>query len=141
MLQSKQISRVLCQGLKPVPVTSSSPSQTESSLAAPISVSLLSSKGVPLSTVIKADSQLTIDNIKIYSLLAFNNYDSREAWCLVKVDSELRLVMGKLQLTQETEENKMYVVVLYDSSLPDAIAKAKLDGLTEALNTGLEGFS
>ena len=71
MLQTKQISKVLSQGLNPISKELSTNGVNE-----PLSLSLLSHSGLPLTTVSNhsvEQESLTVDNLKIYSLLAMSH--------------------------------------------------------------------
>lgn len=142
MLQLRQISKVLSQGL------GSSNSRTS-----PLSISLLSSNGLPLSTVRvpnQENEHLTNDNLKIYSLLALNQLRQQndDEWGLLELDENLKVVISKLELKnyinkeqiEDKREEGLYVVIFYDSMFSDAEAKLRLDNLCSALSQGLEGY-
>lgn len=142
MLQLKRISQVLAQGLVPV---------TESETSRPLAISLLASSGLPLATVTSTELEtqldLSSDNVKIYSLLGVNylrqqaSDDGQEAvrvqsgqWTIVTLDKMLKLAIALIR------DDPMYVTILYDDNVLDAVAKLKLDNLCEALTKGLEGY-
>ncbi|ODV68859.1 hypothetical protein HYPBUDRAFT_152151 [Hyphopichia burtonii NRRL Y-1933] len=142
MLQLRHISKVLSQGL------GSSNSRTS-----PLSISLLSSNGLPLSTVRVPNQEkehLTNDNLKIYSLLALNQLRQQndDEWGLLELDENLKVVISKLELKnyinkeqiEDKREEGLYVVIFYDSMFSDAEAKLRLDNLCSALSQGLEGY-
>lgn len=142
MLQLKRISQVLAQGLVPT---------SESESSRPLAISLLASSGLPLATVTSTELEtklnLASDNVKIYSLLGVNylrqqaSDEGAEAakvpsgqWTIVTLDSTLKLAIALIR------DDPMYVTILYDDNVEDAIAKLKLDNLCEALTKGLEGY-
>ena len=142
MLQLKRISQVLAQGLVPV---------TESETSRPLAISLLASSGLPLATVtsteLETELTLSSDNVKIYSLLGVNylrqqaSDDSQEVvrvqsgqWTIVTLDKKLKLAIALIR------DDPMYVTILYDDNVLDAVAKLKLDNLCETLTKGLEGY-
>lgn len=136
MLQLKQISQLLAQVLT-----------KDSALQGPVAVSLLSNKGLPLTTVtISGLGALSPDNLRIYSLLAINSFHQQPAaddedldsWAVVDLDGTFR-AMVKQFLTIDGDSNDMFVVLFY-TELADALAKVKLDGVTEALARKLEGY-
>lgn len=142
MLQLRQISKVLSQGLG-----------SGNARTSPLSISLLSSNGLPLSTVRvpnQENEHLTNDNLKIYSLLALNQLRQQndDEWGLLELDENLKVVISRLELknyiNQEQIEDKreegLYVVIFYDGTFTDAEAKLRLDNLCSALSKGLEGY-
>lgn len=143
MLQSKQMSRVLAQVI-----------DGDKSSTGPISVSLLSAKGLPLTTVTSAhaaDSVLSADNFRVYSLLAINSFhlqpksgdDEIDNWALLDLDGSLRAMVRKfstLENNTENYHNDMYVVLFYTGEYSDALAKVRLDLVTAALVEGLRGY-
>lgn len=122
MLQQKQITKVLTQGLKEVEI--------DGKKVGPILVSLLADNGVPLCTVCRRDNSVSMDNIKIYSLLGFNNL-GQQAWTALHVDEEIRVMIGRVE--------RRAVVIIYDRSIGDGIVKVKLDNLVKVLGEGLKG--
>lgn len=116
MLQTKQISKVLSQGLKPIPKELSTNGVSE-----PLSLSLLSSSGLPLTTVsshsVEAGS-LTVDNLKIYSLLAMSHFKGpggleeegeetvdkkwkeESNWAGMAIDKDLNLIIQKVEYSE-----------------------------------------
>lgn len=162
MLQLKQIAQVLSQGLTPVKAqeveNTGTSSKAASALASPLSISLLSSSGIPLTTVTSEDfdtHNLSVDNVKIYSLLGVNYLKQQadpgpaaearqpgdEVWEILQVESGVTLAVKKLNYTEDTSEaNDLYVVIFYDESLLNSVAKLKLDNICSALNDGLKGY-
>lgn len=55
-------------------------------------------------------------------------------WTIVTLDSTLKLAIALIR------DDPMYVTILYDDNVEDAVAKLKLDNLCEALTKGLEGY-
>ncbi|CAH2355644.1 hypothetical protein CLIB1423_30S00540 [[Candida] railenensis] len=141
MLQSKQISKVLTQGLRAASV--------KTSTSSPFAISLLSKSGLPLTTVTSLDeavSEISTDNLKIYSLLAVNNFQSEnvEDWTLLEFEFGIKAIIEKVKYDseqdQEDQESTLYVVVFYNGDFPDAVAKLKLDNINAALSEGLKGY-
>lgn len=134
MLQPKHISSTLSHVLSPEG-------------DGPISASLLSNKGLPLSTVSVPNLEISPDNLKVFSLLAINAFQHQakandaelDNWAVMDVDGKLR-TMVKRFLTEKGPKNQLYVVVFYLSNYDDARAKAQLDVLTETLETELQGY-
>lgn len=71
-----------------------------------------------------------MDNIKIYSLLGFNNL-GQQAWTVVQVDAEVRIMIGRVE--------KRAVVIIYDKSMADGVVKIKMDNLVKVIGEGLKG--
>ena len=164
MLQPKQISKLLSQALTPANTLGSQPSQNGSRSTlkstnsnSPLSLSLLSSEGIPLTTVYNSellgDTGLSPDNLKIFSLLAYNGLShesgelSNELWSIMQLDKNLKVVIQRLapSISQENEGNShtqkaLYVVLFYERSFPDSIAKLKVDNVCKVLNDGLQGY-
>lgn len=170
MLQTKRISKVLSQGLKPI-----SKDELPLGVNEPLSLSLLSHSGLPLTTVSRNEVEsrgLTVDNLRIYSLLAMNQFKNATEgeegtesgkkelsnWVGMAVDKDLHLIIQKVdyakqlsngesgtssngQLMVENNENDLYVVIFYTSEFPHAIAKLKIDNVCNAVAQGLEGYS
>lgn len=144
MLQSKQVSQVLSQILA---------GQNDHN-DAPISVSLLSAKGLPLTSVTSthaASSILSADNLRVYSLLAINSFHQQsrsgdgnvDKWALIDLDGNLKAMVRQfstLENDSQNYHNDMFVVLFYTSGYSDALAKVKLDLVTEALAEGLRGY-
>lgn len=144
MLQSKQVSELLSQ------VITGPNNHTN----APISVSLLTSKGLPLTTVTSshaASSALSPDNLGVYSLLAINSFhqqaksgdDNIDNWALIDLDGTLKAMVRKFSTLENDSENfhhDMFVVLFYGEGYLDAVAKVKLDLVTTALENGLRGY-
>lgn len=142
MLQSKQVSQVLSQVVG------------DKSSTGPISVSLLSAKGLPLTTVTSthaADSIVTADNLRVYSLLAINSFHQQpkcgdenvDNWTLLDLDGSLRVMVRKFTTSENDPENyhnDMFVVLFYNGEYSDGLAKVRLDLVTEALAEGLRGY-
>lgn len=116
MLQTKQISKVLSQGLKPIPKELSTNGVSE-----PLSLSLLSHSGLPLTTVSShsvGDGSLTVDNLKIYSLLAMSHFKEpgtleeeeeetankklkeESNWAGMAIDKDLHLIIQKVEYAE-----------------------------------------
>lgn len=116
MLQTKQISKVLSQGLKPI-----SKELSTNGVSEPLSLSLLSSSGLPLTTVSShsvEDESLTVDNLKIYSLLAMSHFkgpggieeEGEEAadkkskeesnWAGMAINKDLNLIIQKVEYSE-----------------------------------------
>ncbi|EMG47622.1 hypothetical protein SBY92_004708 [Candida maltosa Xu316] len=127
MLQQRQISKVLQQGLKPIPKTTGSIK----------SISLLSSQGIPLITV----SSTSKEDYKVYSILAYNslsenpdnNDDNDDDWTVVQFENDLKCMISKVL--------DLHLVVYYDDTLQDEIVKLKSDGLISVLHDGLLGYN
>jgi hypothetical protein len=117
----------------------------------------LSSEGIPLTTVYNSallgDTGLSPDNLKIFSLLAYNGLShesgelSNELWSIMQLDKNLKVVIQRLapSISQEIEGNSqkekaLYVVLFYERSFPDSIAKLKVDNVCKVLNDGLQGY-
>lgn len=156
MLQLKQISRVLSNAL------STAPNSTTAS--SPLALSLLSHSGLPLTTVTQPDldhvDNLSVDNLKIYSLLALNFFRhqnltaslSENNWAAVELDRNLNVIIEKLDIeddpsaTDETSsddpapELDLYVVIFFTKEFSSAVAKVKLDAVALALSEGLKGY-
>lgn len=115
MLQTKQISKVLSQGLKPIELSTNGVTE-------PLSLSLLSHSGLPLTTVSNhsvEQGSLTVDNLKIYSLLAMshfkepNNTEAEEVenanntrkeesnWAGMAIDKDLHLIIEKVDYVEK----------------------------------------
>lgn len=151
MLQPKQISKVLSQAFKPVSTEEGSSRMGP----APIALSLLYHNGLPLSSVINPDIEkynLTADNLKIYSLLAVNYFKSEENsnWTVIELDENTRVMIQKLGPSIEgkaindkepVQDDSLYVVIFYDSTLQASIAKLKLDAVCKCLDEGLQGYT
>lgn len=142
MLQLKQISKVLSQGLRAV-------ASVKTTTTSPFAISLLSKSGLPLTTVTSLDeavSEISTDNLKIYSLLAVNNFqlEQVEDWTLLEFEFGIKAIIEKVNyesgLEQEDQESTLYVVVFYNGDFPDAVAKLKLDNINAALSEGLKGY-
>lgn len=133
MLQLKQISQILSQVLG-------------KDGSGPFSASLLSNKGLPLTTVTCSGlgESITPDNLRIYSLSAINSFHQQpkfedlnlDSWAVVDLDGTLKAMVQKF----DTAETAMFVVLFYNTSYADAKAKVQLDGVTKALVSGLEGY-
>lgn len=170
MLQPKQISKVLSQGLTPTPSISKS-----TRINSPLSLSLLSHSGLPLTTVtssnLEQNGTLSVDNLRIYSLLATNHFKQNmsdeanessgqevAAWSGMEIDKGLHLIIQKLEYKdsegQEDAEQKngsdggaghseddLYVVIFYESGYPHEIAKLKINNVCGALAEGLKGYN
>lgn len=125
MLQLKDISRVLARALH----------------GGPVVVSLLSQKGLPLATVALPGAPDGLgDRIKVQSLLAMNAFQQQREtapeladWAVVDLDGIKAAV-----LRFRPSDSAMYVVLFYQGA--DAVAKQKLDAVTAALASGLEGY-
>lgn len=168
MLQLRQISRLLAQGLRPVS-TSPEHSHLTQLDTAPLSISLLSSEGVALTTVVSTSLlqqlDLTSDNLKIYSLIGYNYLHQRlqdfykqyfqpstktleidleqaelVSWTVVQLENDIKLVIQKLT-TDSNHSPPLYVILFYHNSFPDEFAKLKSDNLKLALNEGLKGYT
>ncbi|ODV79470.1 uncharacterized protein CANTADRAFT_22205 [Suhomyces tanzawaensis NRRL Y-17324] len=151
MLQLKQISRLLTQALTPIPSHNSHTLSSTTLATSPLSLSLLSPSGIPLTTVLNTilltEIGLSPDNLKIYSLVGFNHIQN-DSWGLLEVEKGLKLVIRRLDIengdhkddTTASEGNHLYVILFYNEQFPDAIAKLKLDNVSEILNAGLKGY-
>lgn len=155
MLQLKQISKLLSQGLTPVSTTDNS--AFASIKNSPLSISLLSSEGIALTTVVNStllqELNLSSDNLKIYSLIGYNYLHQRllqfylnpsdqedeelVSWTIIQLENELKLVIQKLD---SKDKHPLFVILFYHQQFPDEFAKLKSDGLTEALNLGFRGY-
>lgn len=144
MLQSKQVSQVLSQIV----------SEESTSDNAPISASLLSAKGLPLTTVTSTkaeDLSISADTLRVYSLLAINSFhqqpktgdDNVDSWTLVDLNGSIKAIIRQFStLENDTENyhNNMFVVLFYPTGYSDALAKVKLDLVTATLASGLRGY-
>lgn len=156
MLQLKQISKVLSTALTTTP--------NSTSASSPLALSLLSHSGLPLTTVTQPDLEnveyLSVDNLKIYSLLAVNFFKhqslsgalSENSWAAVELDKNLNVIIEKLDIqdgSQNTDESsaeepvpelELYVVLFYTKDFSAAVAKVKLDAVAPLLSEGLKGY-
>lgn len=140
MLQPKQILRVLSQVITDKPLSTSS--------KGPLSVVLLSNKGLPLATANVPDL-VDPDQLKIYSLWALNSLRQQDksgnkdldCWSVLELDENLR-AMVKAFTTFEANDmrEEMYAMLFYEADYDDALAKAQLDAVTDALSQGLAGY-
>lgn len=113
----------------------------------PISASLLSNKGLPLSTVSVPNLDISSDNLKVFSLLAINAFHQQakarnaelDDWTVMDVDGNLRTMVKRFS-TEKGVKNLLYVVIFYLSNYEDARAKAQLDVLTKTLESELQGY-
>lgn len=144
MLQLKQISKVLSQGLEPVELKST---DSGSSKIQPLSIALLNFNGVPLSTVSCTnleEKNLSLDNIRIYSIILLNYFKSQREetdWSVLQLDEKLSIIIEKLNFKDiVNDEDNLYVIALYDKEVPDSIAKLKVDNICEVFNRDLKGF-
>ncbi|KAM3126116.1 hypothetical protein CJJ07_000140 [Candidozyma auris] len=134
MLQPKHISQTISQVLSPHGL-------------GPISVSLLSSKGLPLSTVSVSNLDISSDNLKVFSLLAINAFHQQpkaknpdlDDWVVMDVDGHLRSMVKRFS-TEKGTKNQLYVVIFYFSNYEDALAKAQIDALAGTLEKELQGY-
>ncbi|CAK7894695.1 hypothetical protein CAAN1_02S04390 [[Candida] anglica] len=152
MLQSKQISKVLSQGLQPIGPNDS---------RAPLALSLLSNSGVPLTTVTTSNEEVSLsaNNLKICSLLAVNNFEQQYdlgeedpipsndendvKWTVLEFEeSGFKAIIEKLNYTKNKDiDSLLYVVIFYrKGDFPDAIAKLKVDNVCRVLEDGLRGY-
>ncbi|KAK6199250.1 uncharacterized protein RJT21DRAFT_45424 [Scheffersomyces amazonensis] len=217
MLQARQISQLLSQGLNSVTLNSTTTTNLgnnnvvgTTTNVSPIAISLLSSEGIPLTTVVNSNQNenkthgYDSDSLKIYSLLGYKQLQGNQSdephdirlddWDIIQLDEELKLIIRKINYgsanndTSDLQENgiehrehvadtkaedvhinqddingngnsnsndndndndydnenagkQLYVVLYYSSSLPDSIAKLKVDNLSQAINEGLQGCS
>lgn len=137
MLQLKQISKVLSQGLNPVSTTNTS---------VPLAISLLSSAGLPLTTVTSINSEETLasDNLKIYSLLAVSNFQQLKTkdWSLLEFEADVKAIIEQVHYSEsKDQESVLYVVIFYGTNFLDAVAKLKIDNINSALQQGLNGYT
>lgn len=137
MLQLKQISKVLSQGLREVPAG------YESTVLErlPLGISLLSPEGHPLATVTNdqalKQAQISADSLRVHGLIGYNHMEQHpeQLWAMCEVDPKLQLMISRVATTQPR-----YLVVYYYSGFPKAAAKLKLDNMTQVLAKGLEGY-
>lgn len=152
MLKSKQISHLLSQGLTPIN------GELRSTKNSPLSISLLSFEGLPLNTVTnfelleEIDKDLSLDKLKIFSLLGLNYvtqqtkiatspHDPINNWAVLELENNLNLIIQKIDYKEnETDVEKLYLIIFYERSFPNPIAKLKLDNLSESIRKGLEGY-
>lgn len=148
MIQPRHISNVLSRGLRPVSVVG------KTQKCSPLSVSLVSSTGTPLSSVCNKAQQnndfISIDNLKIYCLLAVNTFNQTQqengndsnTWTKIILEKGLNSILESVPRQGEGTEskvgNEVYVLILYDDSVPDAVAKLKVDNICKALGEGLK---
>lgn len=141
MLQPKQILKVLSQAIAP----RKSEGDSESG---PISIMLLSSKGLPLTTVNVPDLP-DPEYLKIYSLWATSSLRQQEKsgneeldrWSVLDLDGTLRAMVQAFTTFESGEiHEEMYVALFYRKDYDDALAKVMLDAVTEALSAGLQGY-
>lgn len=142
MLQLKEVAKILSK------VVEKDPQGTCSVLGA----SLLSPKGLPLINVASpefAQSLLTPDSLKIYSLLAISLFRQQQklgdpeldSWAALTLDADHRaLVKQFLTVMNDRDESlsDMYVVLFYLGELE--VAKVRLDLATAAMAQGLRGY-
>lgn len=158
MLQQKQISKILQQGLTPITLNSKSNSQSTTSIPTSThsikSISLLSKQGIPLITVSStlgssgADSGSSISDqdYKIYSIIAYNslnkpkesdngNDKKNETWSIIQFEPGLKCMIERCL--------DMYLAVYYDGRVDNRDGKTKSDSNNnndseEAVNGGAE---
>ncbi|KAK6454300.1 uncharacterized protein RJT20DRAFT_130364 [Scheffersomyces xylosifermentans] len=134
MLQSKQISRLLSQGLSPIPSdsnngTESQPSSSVTRRSAPLSISLLSHEGIPLTTVLNrsvlSETKVAPDNLRIYSLQGYKYLTSAQQpqgeeqsqstdlknWEVIELDNGLKLIIKSLNVESATTSDSQEVLV------------------------------
>lgn len=140
MLQQKQISKILQQGLKPIQTSSSTTPVSSSSIGGIKSISLLSNQGIPLITVSK-NSTLGED-YKIYSILGYNSFKKKnqetenydDNWTIIEFEKNLKCLICKIL--------DLYLILYYnDDEISDEYVKIKLDSLILVLYDGLKGYS
>lgn len=141
MLQPKQILKVLSQALVP--------NQSDAApTPGPLSIMLLSGKGLPLTTVNVPDLP-DPEHLKIYSLWAINSLKHQEKsgdteldrWSVLDLDGSLRAMVRAFTTFESGEmHEEMYVALFYHNDYDDALAKVTLDAATAALRQGLEGY-
>lgn len=106
-------------------ISSSSSSSSLSYLSTtPISLSLLAYNGLPLTSVnisnLNEINNLSVDNLKIYSLLALNFFNQQQLqfqeingngsndplnhWCALELDENLRVIIQKLKLNKDNDD-------------------------------------
>ncbi|CUM62542.1 uncharacterized protein PRCAT00000094001 [Priceomyces carsonii] len=150
MLKAKQISEILSQTLLPID------QEIESTSNSPLAVSLLSSEGLPLDTIINTELlpehnivNLSIDSLKIYSLIAINQLeeliektkDSLDDWQVLELDKNISCIVQRvLYSDSKAEGDNLYAILFYSKLFPKPVAKLKLDNLTKALSEGLRGY-
>lgn len=154
MLQLKQISKVLVQGLTRVPASLGRQRDPEDPQehfeqsvleTLPLAVSLLLPEGNPLLTVTNdaalKETGISSDNLRIFLLLGYNylHQNPLEAWGLIEVEKNLELMVTRLTVVVEGEP--MYVALFYSPKFPRAVAKLKLDNIAAVLNLGLDGYA
>ena len=142
MLQQKQISKILQQGLTPITLNSKSNSQSTTSIPTSThsikSISLLSKQGIPLITVSStlgssgADSGSSISDqdYKIYSIIAYNslnkpkesdngNDKKNETWSIIQFEPGLKCMIERCL--------DMYLVLYYDGRVDNKDRDAGTD--------------
>ncbi|MCH0628569.1 hypothetical protein JNB11_01085 [Kocuria palustris] len=137
MLQLKQISKVLTQGLQEVPAG------YESTVLErlPLGISLLSPEGHPLATVTNElalkQAEISADSLRVHGLIGYQHMEQHpdQLWALCEIDPRLQLMVSRVATAQPR-----YLVVYYHSGFPRAAAKLKLDNMTQVLAKGLEGY-
>ncbi|KAI5949377.1 hypothetical protein KGF54_005612 [Candida jiufengensis] len=113
-----------------------------------VSISLLSKLGNQLITI----TTTTEDQLKIYSLIAYNSVASTNLeWNIIEFN-ELKCIIQKISNndnsidSNDEEELTYYVTLFYLNSSNDngddgdAIAKLKVDNLSKTLKDGLKGY-
>ncbi|KAI5959873.1 uncharacterized protein KGF55_005105 [Candida pseudojiufengensis] len=122
-----------------------------------ISISLLSKTGNQLITIsttpnTEEDLDISIDQLKIYSLISYNSIiSSNLSWNIIKFN-KLKCIIQKIQLSdhkdqdqdKDEEDDLIYYVTLFyiDSNDidSDSIAKLKIDSLNNVLIDGFKGY-
>lgn len=147
MLQSKQIGKVLSQALSPFSDDHNVPPATTLA-SSPLSLLLLSSDGIPLTTVHNAilltELELSLDALKIYSLIGYNQLKTvQDDWTIVELEKRLKVAIQRLGTLLDKDEEgspRFYVALFYEVLFPDAVAKLKLDNVALVLTAGLKGY-
>lgn len=112
--------------------------------AGPVAVLLLSQNGQALASVYDK-SQVPDENSLPQTLRvdAFVGYsalvNSDEEWTAMDIDKELKMIIQHLSVNEKNSKaREMYVVLFYKNTLPDEVAKLKVDNITQALCAGFE---
>lgn len=157
MLQQKQISKILQQGLTPITLNSKSNSQSATTIPTSThsikSISLLSKQGIPLITVSSttdSGSGIIDQDYKIYSIIAYNSLNKpnendndndndnskntnklkskeNETWTIIQFEPGLKCMIERCL--------DMYLVLYYDGRVDNK----DRDAGTDNKNNKLEG--
>ncbi|ABN67910.2 predicted protein [Scheffersomyces stipitis CBS 6054] len=140
MLQSKKISRLLSQGLTAIPddSESSSTSPIVTRANAPLSISLLSHEGIPLTTVLNKsvlqETSIVPDNLRVYSLQSYKTliqHQHQQAekpvlknWDIIELDAGLKSIIMSLNVEENDSSNPESVVVGEEAGVETLVESA-----------------